>query len=68
MNAPKLYLILSAVVLLIVDRTGGLFRQSNAWWVVPLLYLGIFVAFILLQLLVFVFTILLTDTKKPPKA
>ena len=64
MNAVKLYLILSAVVLLIADRFSGLFRQSNAWWLVPLLYIGIFIAFILLQLLVFVFTILFTDMKK----
>ena len=68
MNATKLYLILSAVVLLIVDRFNDLFRQSNAWWLVPLLYMGIFVAFILLQLLVFVFTILFTSMKKPAKA
>lgn len=68
MNAVKLYLILSAVVLLIADRFSGLFRQSNAWWLVPLLYIGIFIAFILLQLLVFVFTILFTDMKKEPKA
>ena len=68
MNAPKLYLILSAVVLLIVDRFSGLFRQSNAWWVVPMLFIGIFMAFIILQLLVFVFTILLTNMKKPAKA
>lgn len=68
MNAVKLYLILSAVVLLIADRFSGLFRQSNAWWLVPLLYIGIFIAFILLQLLVFVFTILFTSMKKPAKA
>ena len=68
MTAPKLYLILSAVVLLIVDRFSGLFRQSNAWWLVPLFFIGIFTAFIILQLLVFVFTIILTNMKKPPKA
>lgn len=68
MTAPKLYLILSAVVLLIVDRFSGLFRQSNAWWLVALSFIGIFTAFIILQLLVFVFTIILTNMKKPPKA
>ena len=67
MTACKLYLILSAVGVLIFDRISPLFSQSYGVWAVPLVFIGFFVAFVLLQLLTLVLMILFTSIKKAPK-
>ncbi len=51
MTACKLYLILSAVAVVIIDRIAPIFTKPNAVLVVPLMLIGFFTGFILLQLL-----------------
>lgn len=67
MTATKLYLILSALCLLIIDKFKPIFTGSDSWWLIPVLFAGFFVAFIILQFLVFGATILFTDIKRSPK-
>ncbi len=67
MTACKLYLILSAVAVVIIDRIAPIFTKPNAVLVVPLMLIGFFTGFILLQLLTLGAMILLTDIKKPPR-
>ena len=59
------YLIISAVLILILDNFLDLFTQSYSWWLIPLMLAGFTVAFILLQLIVFMGIIFFTNTEKP---
>ncbi len=59
------YLIVSAVLVPLLDNFFPILRQSYSWWLVPLLLVGFFLSFIIIQLLILVLTILLTSTKKP---
>ena len=67
MTACKLYLILSAVGVLIWDRFSPLFTSSYGWWAVPLIFIGIFVALVLLQFILLASMVLFTSMKKEPK-
>jgi 1-acyl-sn-glycerol-3-phosphate acyltransferase len=67
MTACKLYLILSAVGVLVWDRFSPLFTQSYGWWAVPLIFIGIFVALVVIQFILLASMVLFTSMKKEPK-
>ena len=48
------YLILSAALLPILNNFFDIFRQSYSWWAVPLMFVGFFVGFIILHILMLV--------------
>ncbi len=59
------YLVAAAAFIPILDRFFDILQESYSWWLVIVLYLGIFLALVILQCLVLVVSILLVDTKKP---
>ena len=59
------YLIISAALLLIINNFASVFGKAYSWWLVPVLLISFFIAFILLQMLVFFAAILLTNVDKP---
>ncbi|MBO5019848.1 MAG: 1-acyl-sn-glycerol-3-phosphate acyltransferase [Clostridia bacterium] len=59
------YLIISAALLLIINNFASVFGEAYSWWLVPVLLISFFIAFILLQMLVFFAAILLTNVDKP---
>ena len=59
------YLVSSALLLLIIDKFSGILRQAYSWWLVPLVFLGLFLGFLILHVLVLVISILLVDLNKP---
>lgn len=60
-----LYLVASAVIILILDNFIEIFRTAYSWWLVPLLLAGFTLGFILIQLGLFVLMIFCTDVEKP---
>lgn len=63
-----IYTVLSAVILLVLNGFFGIFRESYSWWLVPLLFVGIILVFIILQMAVFGLMILCTNVKKERKS
>lgn len=63
----KICLVISAAAIVVTDKLFPVFGQSYSFWLIPLLFIGIFVALYVIQLAVFVLMILFTDIKKPPK-
>ncbi len=62
------YVIFSAAALLITDRFFvGIFKNPNSFYVVPLLFIGIIIALILLQFFMILPIFAFVDTKKPRK-
>lgn len=59
------YLIVSAVLVPILDNFFPILRESYSWWAVPVLFLGIFLLFVILQVILFVCTIQFTNLNKP---
>ncbi len=53
------YLIVSAALIPILDNFFEILRKSYSWWLVPVLFLGFTLAFIVLQLAVFAVSVLL---------
>lgn len=62
-----IYLVISAALIPITNVFFDVLRESYSWWLVPVLFIGFFVALVLLHLLFAVAAILLINTKKPPK-
>jgi len=58
------YIVVAAALIPIIDRFVNLTRNSNSWWLVPLLFVGFFLAFVILHLLVFVVSIALVNVEK----
>ncbi len=48
------YLVLSAALLPIFNNFFEIFRQSYSWWLVPVLFVGFFLAFVILHLAWFI--------------
>lgn len=67
MTACKLYLIVSAVLVLISDSFFPVFRTSYSLWLVPILFVGFFLALVIIQLIVLGLMIICTNIKKPTK-
>ncbi len=61
----SLYAVLSAVGLLLLNNFYPVFTQSHSWWMVPLLFLGFVLAFIVLHGLVLVVWIGSVRLSKP---
>lgn len=61
-----IYLVLSAALVPILNNFFDIFRQDYSWWLVPLLFVGIFVGLVLIQMAVFVLTIQFTNINKSP--
>lgn len=62
-----IYTVLSAAILLALNGFCGIFHTPNSWWLVPLLFVGFILGFIIIQLLILVFLILITNTDKERK-
>lgn len=58
------YLIVSAALIPILNNFFDILRQSYSWWLVPVLFIGFFVGFILLQGLAFLLIILTANLEK----
>jgi len=63
----RIYIVLSAVILLVINGFNGIFRSPNGWWQVPVLLMGFILGFIILQMLIFAGMILFTSLKKERK-
>lgn len=59
------YIVISAAFPLVLDRFCGILRQPYSWWLVPLLFVGSFLALVLLHLLIVVFSVWLVNVDKP---
>lgn len=62
-----IYIILSAVMVLISDSLFGVFRESYSWWLTPVLLIGFWILLVLIHFLTVVFMILTNNIKKKPK-
>ena len=61
------YLCLSAAAVPILDKFFPILRYSYSWWLVPVLFIASFVAFILLHAIIFVGSLMLVKPGKTPK-
>lgn len=64
MSITQFYLIVSAVSVLLWDKLYPLFRQSYSWWLVPLVFLGIFLLLFVLHFCLFAAIILSAKKRK----
>ena len=62
-----IYTVLSAAILLVINGFAGIFHTPNAWWLIPVLFVGFILGFIIVQMAIFVSLILITDIKKERK-
>lgn len=62
------YLIVSAALIPLLNNFFDILQESYSWWLVPLLFIGFFTGFIILQLLAFVFTIITANHEKETDA
>ena len=61
------YAVISAALVPILDRYLPILRESYSLWLVPVMFLGFFLAFIILHIGIVILLYLLVDIKKPPK-
>lgn len=62
-----IYLIISAALIPLLNNFFDILKQSYSWWLVPVLFVSFFVAFLLIQFTVFFIMIISTNLNKPPK-
>ncbi len=55
------YIVASAVILLILNGKYNIFAAPYSWWLVPVSFAGLILAFIILQLLIFVISIAVSN-------
>ncbi len=60
-----LYLILSAALIPILNNFFDILRQGYSWWLVPVLFVGFFIGFILLHVIVFILSFLFVKLDSP---
>lgn len=58
------YLVISAVLLLVINNFTPIFNAAYSWWLTPLLLLAFYLGFVILQMLVFFGAIVFTDVEK----
>ncbi len=58
------YLVISAVLLLVINNFTPIFNAAYSWWLTPLLFLAFYLGFIILQMLVFFGAIVFTNVEK----
>ncbi len=61
------YLVLSAALIPILNNFFDILREDYSWWLVPVLFIGFLLVFIIIQGLIFLISILIVDTNKPVK-
>ncbi len=61
------YAVLSAVILLLAGNIYPLFQNQNAWWLIPVLFAGVWLALVLIHIILFVLIILTINPKSPQK-
>ena len=61
------YAVLAVAIVPILDNFLPIFKEAYSWWLVPLLALGIFLAFIILHAGFLALYIVSIDVKKPPE-
>ncbi len=62
------YLVAAAALIPISDTLFfPVLRQSYSWWFVPVLFLGYFIGFVLLHLLIVVISVAVVNVDKPPR-
>ena len=66
MTILHIYLLLSAVLVLVSDNFFYILGEEYSWWLVPLLIFSIFIALVLIQLLTLGLMIVTASLKKPP--
>lgn len=66
MTACQFYFVLSAVLVLISNNFFPVFKEEYSVWLVPLLFVGIFVALVVLQLLCLVLMVFCHQAQKKP--
>lgn len=62
-----IYVIISASLLLILDGYFKIFSSPDAFWLVPLMFIGFVLAFIIIQLIIVVVAVWTTNLKKEAK-
>ena len=60
------YLVISAALIPNLNNFFPILRESYSWWLTPLLFVGFFIAFVLIQALTAVTMILCTNFNKSP--
>lgn len=58
-----IYLVVSAALIPILNNFFEIFRQPYSWWLVPVLFIGIFLGLTIIQLLIMVISIALINPK-----
>lgn len=61
------YVVLSAVITLLLEKFYGIMQNPNSFWIVPLIFIGIFFAFFILHALIVLGMIFTVNLKKQPK-
>ena len=59
-----IYTVASALALLVLNSFYGIFHLTNSWWLIPLLFVGFILGFIILQLVVLLSMVLFTNVNK----
>lgn len=62
------YALLSAILIPFLNNFFPILKQSYSWWLVPILFLGFILSFIILQFLMLLVMIFFTNRQKKPKA
>lgn len=62
------YALLSAILIPFLNNFFPILKQSYSWWLVPILFLGFMLSFIILQFLMLLVMIFFTNRQKKPKA
>ena len=61
------YVVLSAVLVLLFENLFGIMHNPNSWWTVPLIFVGLFFAFFLIHVLIVLVMIFTLNLEKQPK-
>jgi len=61
------YVVLSAVITLLLEKFCGIMQTTNSWWTVPLMFAGFFFAFFIIHVLIVVVMIFTVNFDKPPR-
>lgn len=58
-----IYVIISAASVLFINNFAPILRENHSWWLVPLMFAGIFIGLVLLQLIIFGLMIVTANLK-----
>ena len=64
MSSLRLYIVLSAVCLLIFEKFFGIFRRADSFWLAPLIFISVIILLYILQFATFGIMVLSTNLKK----